>query len=680
VILPEDDRFVGAHAVTVLSYQSWQQRFGADPAIIGKNLIVNGRSYTVIGVASKGFYGTEIISAPELWFPMMMQADIDVGNKWLDDRAQQNVFVQGRVKSGINRQRASAEIHSITMQLQKEYPNENEGTRVRLSTPGFMGGTMRGKVLSFTGILLGVVAFVLLLACTNLANLLLARASTRRKEIAVHLAMGASRMRLVWQLMSESMLIAITSGIFGILLAFWFVRLAGLFKPPMDVPLKFEFYVDYRVFIFTFVISLITGVLIGLLPALQTTKVDLQNALKDNTPFGAYKRSWLKSSLIVFQVVLSLVLLVGAGLMLRALQRANSINLGFDPYDAVAVSFDLRLQGYDNARGREFQKQLLERLRSLPGIRAAGIVDLAPVDLHFSRSPIFVEGQPPVRPMQAPRAMTSRISSGYFQAMNTRLIRGRDFTDRDNANSQPVTIINETFARRYWPNQDPVGKRFRAGGPDEPMMQIVGVVQDGKYGGLNEKSQLYFCRPISQAYLGMTTVIIRTNSEPQKMIPIIRKEIEKMDPHMPLSSAKTMIEKMSAPLMPARVAASVLGVFGLLALVLAAIGIYGVMSYAVSTRTQEIGVRIALGAQSNDVLRLAIGQGMLLVLIGATLGVAIALALTRLTRSMLFGLSSADPITYTGVAVLLMVVALVACYIPARRATRIDPTVALRYE
>ncbi|HSE41341.1 MAG TPA: ABC transporter permease, partial [Acidobacteriota bacterium] len=491
VISQEDDRLPGAHPVVVLSYQSWRQRFGSDPEIIGKNLRVNGVTYTVIGVAQKGFNGTEIISAPELYFPIMMQGQIEAGNDWLDDRSVQNIFVQGVLKSGISRERAAAEMKSISVQLEKEYPNENEGKRVSLSTPGFMGGLMRGKVLGFTGILMAVVAFVLLLACTNLANLLLARATTRRTEIAVHLAMGASRLRLIWQLMTESMLLAIGSGFCGLLLAYWFVRAAAVFKPPMDVPLKIDLHLDYRVLIFTFFISVLTGILIGLLPALQTTKIDLQDALKDKTSFATYKRSFMKNGLIVFQVMLSLILLIGAGLMSRALQRAYSVNLGFDPQNAIAVTFDLRLQGYDNARGREFQKQLLQRLRSIPGIQAAGIVDLAPVDLHFTRTPIFVEGQRAVRALQAPHVMTSRITPGYFDAMKTRIIRGRDFTDQDDANSQPVAIINETFAKRYWPNQDPIGKRFTADGPEEPKLQIIGVIQDGKYGGLNEKQQLY---------------------------------------------------------------------------------------------------------------------------------------------------------------------------------------------
>jgi macrolide transport system ATP-binding/permease protein len=679
VISTEDDTQPGAHPVTVLGYQSWRQRFGADPAVIGKSVIVNGRSYTVIGVAAQGFFGTEIIAAPEMWFPMSMQAQIDVGNEWLEKRGVENIFVQGRLKPGTSLAQAQAALNAVALQLESEYPETNEGKRVSLSPPGMMGGTMRGAVLGFTGLLMVVVAFVLLLACTNLANLLLARATDRRKEIGVRLALGASRLRIVWQLMAESMLLAIGSGALGLLLAYWLVNLAVALKPPVDVPLAIDLHIDYRVLIFTCLISLLTGLLFGLLPALQATKVDLLSALKDESSFGEARRSWLKSSLIVFQVALSLVLLVGGGLMLRALQRAQNINLGFNPQNAVEVSFDLRLQGYDQARGKEFQKVLLERVRDLPGVQAAGIVDLAPVDLHFTRSSVFIEGQMSERAANAPRAMASRVSPGYFQAMSTRLVQGRDFNERDDQNAPRVAVINETFARRFWPGQDPLGKRFAQGSPDSPMVQVVGVVEDGKYAGLNEAPQPYVCRPLAQAYLGTSTVIVRTNTDPQRMLALVRKEVQQLDAQMPVAG-KLLVERLAMPLLPARVAASLLGSFGILALVLAAIGIYGVMSYAVSRRTREIGIRVALGAQASDVLRLVIGQGMILTLIGVAIGLSLALLVSRLMKSLLFGVSASDPLTYAGVAVLLACVALLACYIPARRATKIDPMVALRNE
>jgi predicted permease len=679
LISPEDDLQPGAHPVAVISYQYWQQRFGADAGVVGKSIVANGRSYSVIGVAPQGFFGTEIIAAPELWFPMAMQAEIDVGSNWLDKRGVENVFVIGRLKPNVTVPQAQAALTSIALQLEREYPEINEGKRVSISPPGMMGGTMRGAILGFAGLLMVIVAFVLLLACTNLANLLLARAADRRKEIAVRLSLGASRLRIVWQLMAESMLLAIGSGLLGLLLAYWLVSLAVALKPPVDVPLLIDLHVDYRVLLFTCLISLATGLLFGLLPALQATKVDLLTALKDETPGVGTRRSWLKNGLIVLQVALSLVLLVSGALMLRALQRAQTLNLGFNPQNAVELSFDLRLQGYDKGRGMEFQRQLLERVRALPGVQSAGIVDLAPVDLHFTRTLLFIEGQISERAANAPRAMSSRASSGYFQAMSTRLLQGRDFNERDDERAPQVAIVNEAFARRFWPGQDPLGKRFAQGSADAPMLQVVGVVEDGKYAGLNEEPQPYVCRPISQAFIGTNTVIVRTSTDSQKMLALVRREAQRLDPQMPLSG-KLLVERLAMPLLPARIAASVLGSFGLLALVLAAIGIYGVMSYTVTRRTHEIGIRVALGAQAADVLRLIIGQGMTLALIGVAVGLSLALLITRLMRSLLFGVSASDPLTYAGVVALLSAVALLACYLPARRATKIDPIVALRNE
>jgi macrolide transport system ATP-binding/permease protein len=679
VISTDDDRLPGAHPVAVLSYEGWQRRFNSDPSAVGKSLIVNGRSFTIIGVAPRGFFGTEIIAAPEFWFPMAMQAEIEVGDNWLDKRGVENLFVQGRLKPGVSAQQAQSVLNSIALQLEREFPDFNEGKRVNTIQPGFISSSMRGAVLGFTGLLMVVVIFVLLLACTNLINLLLARAVERRKEIAVRLALGASRLRLVRQLMTESMLLAIMSGALGLLLAYWLVSLAVMIKPPVDVPLSINLHLDYRVLIFTCLASLATGVLFGLLPALQATKVDLQSALKSETSGGSPRRSLLKNGLIVLQVSLSLVLLVGGGLMLRALQNAQTLDLGFNPKNAVEATFDLRLQGYNKARALEFHKRLLERVRTLPGVTSAGLVDLAPVDLHFSRGPVFIEGQS-VERAKAPLAMTSRVSPGYFQAMGTALLRGRDFNEKDDEKAPPVAIINETFARRFWPGQDPLGKRFSLGRADQPPVQVIGVVADGKYAGLNESPQPFVSRPLSQAYSGATTLIVRSDTDPQKQIAVIRSELEQLDPYLPLSSSKLLTERLAMPLLPVRIATAVLSSFGLLALALAAIGIYGVMSYAVSRRTREIGVRVALGAQAADLLRLVLWQGMVPPLIGVALGILAALGLTRLVRSLLFGVSSADPLTYTGVAALLTTVALLACYIPARRATRVDPMVALRDE
>lgn len=674
----EDDKLNGAHPVTVLSYECWR-RFGSDPGVVGKSLIVNGRSFTIIGVAPKGFFGTEIVAAPEFWFPMAMQAEIEVGDNWLDMRGVENIFVQGRLKPGVSVAQAQAALTSIALQLETEHPNFNEGKKVSLGPVGYMSGSMRGAVLGFTGILMGVVTFVLLLACTNLVNLLLAQAVERRKEIAVRLALGASRGRLVRQLMTESMLLAIMSGALGLLLAYWLVGLAVRLKPPVDVPLSVDLHLDYRVLAFTCLASIVTGALFGLLPAFQATKVDVQPALKGETAGSTSRRSLLKNGLIVLQVSLSLVLLVAGGLMLRALQRAQTLDLGFDPKNAVEASFDLRLQGYDKARALEFHKRLLERMRHLPGVQSVGLVDLPPVDLHFSRGSIFLEGQS-VERARAPLAMNSRVSPGYFQAIGTPLIRGRDFNERDDEKSPPVAIINETFARRFWPGEDPLGKRFRLGRGEETTLQVIGVVADGKYAGLNESPQPYVCRPLAQAYSGAITLIVRSDTDPHKQLAAVRSELQQLDPYLPLSSSKLLEERLAMPLLPVRVAAAVLSSFGLLALALAAIGIYGVMSYAVSRRTREIGVRVALGAQSSDILRLILWQGMVPPLVGVAIGILAALGLTQLIRSLLFGVSSADPLTYAGVVAMLSFVAALACYIPARRAAMVDPMVALRDE
>lgn len=675
----DDDRVAGASPVAVMSYKCWQQRFGADQSIIGKDVIVNGRNFTIVGVAPRGFNGTEVVSQPELWFPMAMQAQLETGNYWLDDREANNVFLQGRLKPGVSIAQAQTALNSIAADLEREYPNINQGKRVELSPPGLIGLAMRGPVLGFSGLLMSIVGLVLLLACINLANLLLARAADRRREIAVRLALGATRFRLVRQLLTESLMLAFCGGALGLLPAYWLVNLASTFKVPPNIPLAFEINIDYRVFIFTFLLSIGTGVLFGLLPALQATKTDLIPALKDEPSFGGRRGSLLKSSLIVFQIALSLILLVGGGLMMRSLKQAQAINLGFDPKSAIEVAFDLRLQGYESAQGKEFQKRVLDRVRALPGVQTAGIADMIPVDLHFSRTAVFIEGQAPERIANSPSAMINRVGPEYFQAMGTRLLAGRDFTEQDDQKSQSVAIVNETFARRFFPGEDPIGKRFSLRRPEGIKNQIVGVVEDGKYAGLNENPKPFVARPVWQSDVGATSVIVRTDGDPQRFIGAVTREIQDLDPHLPIST-NTLIGKLDVPLLPARIGASVLGGFGVLALALAAIGIYGVISYAVSTRTHEIGIRMALGAEKADVLKLVLGQGLKLTLIGIAIGLAVALALTQFMKAILFGVSASDPLTFAFASVVLGFVALLACYLPARRATKVDPMVALRHE
>jgi macrolide transport system ATP-binding/permease protein len=678
---PDDDKVLGAHSVAVLTYECWQMRFAGDPQVIGKTVIVNGRNFMIIGVARPGFYGSEIAFRPEMWFPMMMQPQIEVGRYWLEKRDSSNFFVQGRLKPGVTIAQAEGELKSIAAQLVREFPNENDGLDVALSPAGLLGSFARGPVMGFAGVLMAVVGLVLLLACTNLANLLLARATERRKEIAVRLAIGANRLRLVRQLLTESILLSTLGGALGLWLAYWLVDAIMAFRPPVDIPLSADFYIDGRVLLFTLIVSVLTGVVFGLLPALQATRADLVPALKDEASGRGYRHSWVRNGLVVLQVSLSLVLLICAGLVLRGLQRAQLLNPGFVPQHALEMSFDLNLQGYDGPRTQEFKRRLLERVRALPEVQSAGLCSLVPLSLSINNNSIYVEGQPEQRGLKVPMAITSSASPGFLSAMGTRLLEGRDFTEQDGESNRRVALVNETFARRFWPGQSAIGKRFSQAGSGGPWIEVVGVLQDGKYFSLGEDPTPFVYRNIlPQEGDGGLTIVVRTSGEPQSAMAAIRREFQQLDTTLPVYNVKTMVEHLAAAYFPPRVAATLLGSFGLLALSLAAIGIFGVMSYAVTQRTREIGIRIALGAPASMIFKLVVGHGLKLTALGVALGLACALAGTRLMSSLLYGVNALDVITFTGVSLLLTLVALLACYIPARRAMKVDPLVALRCE
>jgi len=676
----QDDKAPGAHPVAVITYNCWQKRFAGAKDVVGKNVIVNGRSFTIIGVAGQGFHGSEISYVPEMWFPMMMLGQIEPGSDYLEDRDSANLFVQGRLNPGVTIQQAETQLKTIAAELAREYPNENENKTIMLSPPGLFGAFMRGPIVGFAGVLMAVVGLVLLLACTNLANLLLARATERRKEIAIRLAIGAGRGRLLRQLLTESVLLAACGGVLGLGLAYWVVDAMMAFKPPMDIPLSTQLHIDYRVLLFTAAVSLLTGVVFGLLPALQATNPDLVPALKDETSIGGYRRSWLRNGLVVFQVSLSLLLLICAGLVLRGLQRAQFLSPGFVAQHAIEMSFDLNLQGYDGARSKQFKRNLLERVRTVPGVSYAGLSNFVPLSLNINNNNVFVEGAPQERGANIPSAMTSAASPGFVPALGVDLLEGRDFTDEDGGTRPRAAVVNEAFARRFWPGQSALGKRFSLQGVTGPWIDVIGVMRDGKYFSLGEDPSPFIyvnLRPTDGSYL---TLMVRTSSEPQAVIGALRSEFHELDSNLPVYSVRTMTEHMALPLFPARVAATLLGSFGVLALILAAIGIFGVMSYAVSQRTREIGIRMALGADAARILRLVIGQGLKLILFGLAIGLLAAFAGTRLMSSLLYGVSATDTVTFGVIAVLLTGVALLACYLPARRATRVDPMIALRYE
>jgi predicted permease len=527
---------------------------------------------------------------------------------------------------------------------------------------------------------------VLLIACANVANLLLARAAARRKEIAIRLSLGAGRGRLIRQLLTESVLLALVGGAAGVLLAIWGVDLLMAFKPPTPVPIEINLHSDWRVFSFMFGLSLLTGIVFGLVPALAASRPDVTAALKDESGAGnaVWGRGRLRGALVVVQVALSLLLLICAGLFLRSLRNASSIDPGFNADNLLLFSMDLQQQGYDETRGKIFANHLLDRVRALPGIVAASLADELPLGMGGARRGVTIEGYTP-QPGEDMEIHSSSVAPGYFETLGIPLLQGRTFETQDHGEAPGVVLVNESFARRYWPGQSPVGKHIqmgvvREGNNDAPALTVVGVVKDGKYISLGEGATPFLFLNMAQQYTSSPTLIIRTVANPTDALATVRSEIGLLDKNLALFNIKTMRQHLGLALLPARLAGSVLGIFGVVALLLAAAGIYGLMAYVVAGRTREIGIRMALGANTLTVLRLIVRQGMTLVLLGLAIGLAAALALTQWLKSMLFGVSTSDPLTYILVVALLAGVALIACYLPARRATKVDPMVALRYE
>ncbi len=669
--LPEEDQTRLSHPVAVISHSLWQTRFGGDPSVIDRDVLINGKKFKVIGVAPAGFKGTEVIYTPEIYVPFAMQKWIEPESDYLDERDTQNIFAVGRLKSGVSAAQAEASLNILAAQLAKDFPNDNEGLKIQLTPPGFVLPQIRSQMLGVSAALMGLVALVLLIACVNLANLLLARATERGREIAIRLSIGASRVRIVRQLLTES-----------VMLARWIIDSIIALKPPIDIPITLELSVDWRVLVFSMFISVVTGVLFGLVPALQATRTDLVSALKDVASQSGVRRSLLRNSLVVAQIAVSLLLLVAAGLTLRALQQLRAMNPGFNPENAVMMNFDLSLQGYQADAGAQLRKQLLNRVESLPGVRSASITDFVPLSMNYNSAAILIEGQPQERGVNAPTAMNADVGLKYFETIGTPLIAGRDLNEQDQDGKTRSVVVNETFARKFFPGANPIenalGKQFRTS-PEKQPWQIVGVAGDGKYWNIGEEPRAFVWFPIGNQ-LTFNTLIVRTTARPETVIGAIRGEFRNLDPNLPVTNAKTLTDHMNLSLFPARAVAALLAAFGLLALTLAAIGIFGVMSYSVSQRTREIGIRMALGANAKEVFKLVVGQGLKLTLIGAGVGLALALIGTRLLSNLLYNVSAVDPLTFAGVTLLLTIVAFLACYFPARRAMKVDPMIALRYE
>lgn len=676
--LPEEDSTPGGHPVAVISDGLWQRRFGADRSVIGRTVLLNARPYTIIGVAPRGFYGTNTGLGQEIWVPITMTGQLGDARRSLTSRG--NHWIQpiiGRLKPGVTIEQASASVNNLVAHLAEEYPNTNKGTSAQLlwDADSSLHPMVRDGFVKFMRLMFGVVGVILLLSCTNVAGLLLARSSSRRKEIGIRMALGADRPRLIRQLLAESVLLSLFAGGVGLLLAGWLTRLVQSFSPPSDLPIRLEIGLDWSLLAFTFAVTVVTGVLFGLTPALSTTKTDLVTVLKEGNPVQLAGASRLRRILVAGQVALSLALLIAASLVVRSLQNARNLDPGFNPDNQLVGTLDLGLQQYDEAKGRQFIRTLRDRLKNLPGVQAVGFADNLPLNLSSSQTSARPEGYTPPRNANDPSIDFATVDYGYFAAMAIPVLRGRGFSETDNIDAPRVIVINETFAQSFWPGQDPIGKHVRTGGRDQ---LVIGVVKNGKYFSLGEDPKAFLYFPLEQNHRASVFFHVRTTVDPEGFLQAVRKEVLSLDDKLPLTDLRTMNAALGFALLPARMAAGVVSVFALLALLLAAVGLYGVIAYSVSQSTRDIGIRMALGAQAGDVLKLVVRGGMILTSIGLAIGLGVGLILTRLMKGLLYGISPLDPLSYIAAIMILAVVALLAVFLPARRATRVDPLAALR--
>jgi len=677
-----DAQTEGAEPVAVISAGLWRRRFGADPNVVGKTVNLNSHGYTIIGVASDGFAGTRIGEKIEVWAPITMARYADPGLARLDGqqfRVRGLVWLSafGRLKPGVSIEQASEDLSNIARRLAEVHTQTNMDRGVALVAGVGLKPDQREPTRDFTRFLLIAVGIVLLIACANVAGLLLARARVRASEIGIRLALGAGRPRVIRQLLTESLMLALCGGLLGLLIAAWLNSWLQAWLPEryMAMPLAVDLDLDARALGFTFTATLLTGVLFGLAPALQSSRPDLVLALKGMPAAGSGAR--LRGALVVAQVALSLALLVGAGLCLRTLSNARAIAFGFDTEQVLTAKLDLGRQRYTEPQGQLFYQQLLERARALPGVQQAGLALSVPLTGADYGTGIILEGH-----TEQISVLYNSVTSHYLGTMGIPLLLGRDFSPRDDAQAPRVAIVNEGMARRLWPNENPIGKRFivKKRGYDNLPVEVVGLVRDiAGYGPFAPMpAQLYL--PLPQSYGTEMTLHLRTSGEPEQLIAAVQQSVRELDRNLPVYEVRTLARHLDNSLTPQRLAAVLISGFGFLAMALAAIGMYGVMAYTVAQRTRELGIRLALGAQARDVLMLVMRQGITLACAGVLIGLCGAFALTRLMETLLYGVSPTDPLTFVVIALLLVIVSLLACWIPARRATKVDPMIALRCE
>ena len=690
-IFTNDEDKPGAPAVVVLSHELWKRRFGGDPQILNQSLTLNDRPYIVIGVMPKDFSYSR---RTELWVPVGQLAD-QPNIKTRDNHP--GLRGVARLKPGVTLEQARADLDAIAARLEEQYPDSNKTVGARMIP--LLENYVHDVRLALW-ILLGAVGLVLLIACANVANLTLARAASRQKEMAVRVALGASRWRVIRQLLTESLLLSIVGGALGLLLAQWLIDLILAFSAN-SIPRTSEIGLDNRVLFFTMAVSLLTGIVFGLAPALQASRTDVQEALKETARGVTGGRHRMRQVLVVSEVAFTLVLLIGAGLLIRSFYLLQKVNPGFADEHVLSFRVQLPIQKYPGAQQwTNFYQQVFDKLRALPGVNEISLTSRVPMDENDWQSGFRVVGAPEPPPGQGPSMEVSIVGPGYFDSMGIPLLRGRDFNERDNrsnVNEEKMRnlemgqrlraglksiIVDEEFARRHWPDEDPIGKQILWGsGKDDPPLTVIGVVGRVKLYSPNERAgfvQGYF--PFYEMPDNGMAFVIKTTLAPERIVAAARQQVQAVDADQPVYDVETLTGRRSESIAPQRFNLLLLGLFAAVALTLAVVGVYGVMSYAVTQRTHEIGLRMALGAQTRDVLRLVVRQGMTMALIGVGAGLAGAFALTRVMSSLLFGVSATDPLTFIAIPVVVAGVALAACFVPARRAVKVDPMVALRYE
>ncbi len=686
MIQPGEGETPGTEPVMVLGYRYWQKRFGADPGVVGKLVHVNGQAYTIIGVVPETFHGAYTLVEFDAYIPLGMSSlDASYKDHWTR-RDEHSLRVLARLKPGVTIEQAEARLGVTARQLQEQYPATNKTVTIHvypenLSRPEPNSAQQNPIVAT---LFLSLTGLVLLVACVNVANLLLVRATLRQKELAVRAALGAGKMRLVRQLLTESVLLALGGGVAGAVLGVWVSRLLESVRLPGDLPFRFDFAFDWRAFAYVTALAGAAGIIVGLLPALRASRTNLNDTLRGGgrALSGGAGRHRIRNVLVVAQVAVSLVLLVAAGLFIRSLGNAQSADLGFNPRGVLNMTMDPGLVGYDDQRARNFYRELEPRIRALPGVETVSLGYSVPFGYFNLGEYLNVEGQEVTEETRRPVAGYNLVGPEYFKTMGIPLVAGRVFTEQDNADSHRVAIINQVMARKLWPDQDPIGKRFSMTGAQGPYIEVVGVARDSRTQWIFEDISSYFYLPMEQAFRSLHTVQVRTSVPPASLALAIQKEVRALDANLPVYDVMTMSEALNGGngLFLINMGALFAGALGMLGLALAIVGVYGVVSYAASQRTHEIGVRLALGAQRGHILKLVVGQGLLLVSAGLVVGLFLSVWLARAMANFLFDLSPYDPVTFAGVSALLAVVALVACWIPAQRATHVDPVIALRYE